>query len=193
MLHWILEQFDVRGTVVIIRHPCAVISSMMRWADYWRKSEKQESRVDISIKKIPDRVYNQNKSIFSECDTQVKKLAIDWCLKYWYTLFEDAKRRIYPFVLTTYESLVTKGRSEFKRVCNALELDEEERQVRSLRKPSSTVSEDAKLSSPERQLSKWKQHLTNTQVDKILNITDAFDMGIYSKSIQPSYDKLWMT
>ena len=31
MLHFFHEKYDVRGTVLIVRHPCAVVSSMLDW------------------------------------------------------------------------------------------------------------------------------------------------------------------
>jgi hypothetical protein len=163
---------------------------MMRYAD-WGRPTKNNKDARLSVEHIPNKVYEPNKCRLRSANTWVEKLAIDWCLNYWYAFFEDAKDEVYPWVLTTYEALVTKGEIEFKRIREALRIDEAEGPVRMLRRASSTVSRNADVSDSKQQISKWKRNLSNTQIDRILDIVDIFGMNFYDRSSEPLYDKVY--
>ena len=42
MLHWMADRVPSRGIVVIIRHPCAVIASMLNMGDNWKPQDVED-------------------------------------------------------------------------------------------------------------------------------------------------------
>ena len=59
-------------------------------------------------------------------------------------------------------------------------------------KPSMSVqkSDIKTVKKPDKQLSKWKNVLSEKQINKILNVVSIFNLDFYNKNPEPDYDKL---
>ena len=60
MLHWLADRFPVRQLVVIIRHPCAVIASMLNMGDNWQpRNMEGQSLTERFGESIPDHIVEK--------------------------------------------------------------------------------------------------------------------------------------
>jgi|AntRauTorcE11897_2_1112592.scaffolds.fasta_scaffold04128_2 hypothetical protein len=193
MLPWFEEQFDVRGILFIVRHPCAVINSMLRYGqwDKWTGDFVQNNLHNRSNALHIDHLPEAAREIFSpiqkRVSTQTQALALMWCLDHYFPLIHAKK---HPWILVPYESLTMNNHKELTRITDALNLNLNDEILRVLDQPSSSVKGKVKQNS-EIQISKWKQQLKNRQIDDILSIVDTAGLSaIYSDGAEPHYDKL---
>jgi hypothetical protein len=190
MLHWIGREFEVRGTVMIIRHPCATISSMLRMGRSWQPdySPKRPHSTHFPDP-IPTKIKNQYRHLLEGRSLWVEHLAIRWCLDYYFPFYEHSSGN-YPWILTAYERLLTKGEEELERIVDALGGSVTEAMRSRLGIPADHASQSLDTTATHKQLAKWRQRLSTEQIDAILRIVDAFDMGFYTDALHPDYDHL---
>lgn len=192
MLPWFAEQFDVRGIIFIIRHPCAVVNSMLRFGpwDKWTWEYIQQDSIaspTVQINHLPESVQNTFAPVIERISTKTEAFTLMWCLDNYLPLLHSTE---HPWTLVPYEKLVKQNHSELRRICSALGVEENKKILKTLDKPSSSVKEEVKENA-DAQLSKWKQQLTPKQIDDILSIVDETGLSrFYSDSIEPDYQQL---
>ena len=185
IIHWLDNQFDMKGIVTIIRHPCATIDSMMRWADYWKEPEGewlQKRRLAYKTN-VPENIYNRFKDIFQGFTSWEENLAIMWCLEY-YFLLEEYPNTNNKWILISYERLLIDGESEIKNTISKLGLDTDSTNI-FLSRPSKTASDSLNSTNLEEQIYKYKKNLSTVQIDQILKIVDTFGIN-YEKYLSLS-------
>jgi len=192
MLPWFAEQFDVRGIIFIIRHPCAVVNSMLRFGQWDRWTwefilNDSVASPTVQIDHLPDSVQNIFAPVKERISTKTEALTLMWCLDHYLPLLHSSE---HPWTLVPYEKLITQSHSELSRICTALGEEVNNEILKTLDKPSSSVKEKVKENA-NAQLSKWKHQLTNRQIDEILSIVDETGLSrFYSDSIEPDYQQL---
>jgi len=191
MLHWFCRQFDVRGPVFIVRHPCAVVASMLRheaWDDEDMRGRSQSEHA-LHGDTLPDPLRDVFGPVLDRIETRVEVLATMWCLDHYVPLVHHATDT-YPWVLVPYERMVTQGREELRRVTEALGVDMTADMRNRLDEPSNSVK-DQLHQEAERQLSKWRRRLSDRQVGEVLSIVREVGLdAAYSRDLEPNYDWL---
>jgi len=189
LLRWLTTTFDVRGTVLLIRHPCAVVSSQLRHGGWNLDQLVQDIEGREAFGEISESLYKRHEEFLSSLSTRVEILAAMWCLDYYVPLFEHTSGAdTSPWVLLPYERLVMQGRTELERMLNALGAVPSSSMVDHLQKPSYSAQGDLKTN-PEQQLAKWKEHLPRQQIDTILGIVEEFSLSeIYGEHPEPKCD-----
>jgi len=189
MLHWFSRQFDVRGTILLIRHPCAVIASQLRhegW-DPDRLVNDLDSRDAFGA--MPDQVYEQHADIFELVTTRFEIMTAVWCLDYYFPLLGDEDSTP-SWILLPYERLVTRGRNELRRVTEALGIEMTSEMKGQFDEPSTSVR-DQLHQDAERQLSKWRRCLSDDQIESVLRIVNQLGLSqFYSEALEPNYEAL---
>lgn len=198
MLPWIVQRFNLRGIFYIVRHPCAVITSQLETGLCgYRPSSPPYFDVFPTLENILDEVsemdaldhnlINKLKTI----ETREEILAAAWCLDNYNILSQPKSNNWRPVV---YEKLI-KEEKEIESLFYSIG----ERKIPRLafnriKKPSSvTMKENRKIVKiPDQQLSKWKERLSEKQIDRILKIVSYFDIDLYSKDSEPKYENLRM-
>lgn len=191
MLHWMAEQFRGRGIVVIIRHPCAVIASMLNMGDNWQprnlEGRSLKQRFDGQI---PESVASELRTIPGAVDSWVGHLAIQWSLDHYFALHEHTDGpNNYPWILTTYERLFTDGERELERIVQALGAHATVDMRNQMATASSFAASDFQPNQ-EHQLTKWRSEFSAEQIDLILNVVGAFDLDFYTEGVLPDFDHL---
>jgi hypothetical protein len=191
MLHWFCRQFDVRGPVFIVRHPCAVVASMLRHEAWEEDDFRGGDRATHALHggTLPDPLRDVFGPILNRVETQVEVLATMWCLDHYVPLVHHAEET-YPWVLVPYERMVTRGREELRRTTEALDVEMTPEIQERLNEPSQSVKDQLHRDA-EQQLSKWRRRLSERQVDKILQIVNEVGLDqAYSRDLEPKYDWL---
>ena len=188
MLHWFCGQFEVRGPVFIVRHPCAVVASMLRHEAWGEDDMRGPDRTQHALHggTLPDSLQEVFGPVLRRIETKVEVLATMWCLDHYVPLVHHAEGS-YPWVLVPYERMVARGREELRRIAKALDVEMTSEMRDRLDEPSQSVK-DQLHKDAERQLSKWRRRLSDRQVDDILRIVsdDGLDQA-YSHELEPNY------
>ena len=193
MLPWFADQFNVCGIIFILRHPCAVVNSMLRYGqwDMWTSEFVQKNKHNTSnalcIDHLPESVREVFAPIQERVSTPTEILAMMWCLDHYIPLVHN---KIYPWILVPYERLIKNNHKELVRITDALDVELNNDVLRVIDKPSSsvkgTINEDTGS-----QIEKWENKLTNLQIDSILSIVNSAGLSsIYSENTEPHYDYL---
>ena len=193
MLPWFADQFDVRGIIFIIRHPCAVVNSMLRFgqwdkmtSEYFHKS-KQNPSSTVYIGDLPQNIREIFEPIQKRVSTQTEALTFMWCLDHFLPLIHN---KTHPWILVPYERLILQNREELKRITHALNVELSNQIVTVLERPSSSVKGNINENT-NAQIVKWQRQLTTQQVNSILSMVDFAGLSdIYSESPEPHYDHL---
>jgi hypothetical protein len=191
MLHWFADQFAVRGIVLVVRHPCAVVASMLRHGAWEEDKLHGGSRRAQALHGgvLPETLRDPFGPVLNRLSTRVGVLATHWCLDHYIPLIQHANGT-YPWILAPYERLLTRGRRELVRITDALDVERTESMAKQLREPSSSV-EDPVRPDVERQLSKWRRHLSDEQIERILEVVDTVGLSsLYTGALEPDYDRL---
>jgi hypothetical protein len=189
MLHWFAGRFDTRGLVFLVRHPCAVVSSMLHhgnWTDESKEGIGARQFVEPADG-LPPALRNAFEPILKHIETRTEALATLWCIDHYVPLVQQADGS-YPWMLVPYERLVARGREELRRVADALDIETTREMEEMFDEPSSSVRDELHESA-ERQLSKWRRRLSVEQVSAILSIVEEAGLShLYTDALEPNYD-----
>jgi Sulfotransferase family len=174
LLPWICRTFKIVPPVLLIRHPCAVVASQLKY--HWNCS--QRPKVPQHLEKYP-----LLKSALAKMQEPEEFLAADWALDQLVALNQP---RPHPWITITYEELLLRPEPTLAKIAENwnVELDMDLAMSR-LRRPSSTVSK-----SGIRGISGWKKDLSDKQVSRILGVAKEFGLGFYTLDDEADYAAL---
>lgn len=180
---WLTARFkDCAGLVYIVRHPCAVIASQLRYKHGGGWSTKRVPSVDgVVADALPTNVLRRVKHTTAKASSVVEALAVQWCLDNYLPLAAGSASG--NRIVITYEDLLLNPEQEMMRIINAIGHDNQKVRPGPINEPSHSVSED--LRSPTRQISKWKKQFTPDEVDAIMGIVEAFGLNLYTHDVRP--------
>ena len=191
MLQWISKNFEIRGMVFIVRHPCAVVSSMIEHGAWSSMNPTGDTLVDYLGGSVPPALEEDIRARVSVLPrTRVEQLALLWALDH-YVPFHYFGSHGYPWTLVPYEALLQDGPDEIERIFEALNSEVPKSAHDHLVEASGSASQDLQVDNTHRQLFKWKRALEPEQVNSIIRIAHAFDLDFYTESVEPDYDLLF--
>ena len=179
LLEWLTNNMDVVTPVLVIRHPCAVIASQINKG--WPPGKR------ILLNNL---YLDQYPEIKRECErlSEPEELAaLAWCLLYHAPLMS---RKPYPFVLVSYEKLVRSGHEELNKIFKILNIPLAKKVIAQLSIPSDTVTSNSQVITGKDPLAGWREKLTKTQCQNIINVLHIFSMDFYGFELEPNYEKL---
>ena len=189
LLQWMGETFSVGGVVLLIRHPCAVISSQLRHGRWDADQLVHDLESVDALGEMPTETFERYRGMFNSLSSRLEVMTAVWCLDYYIPLLGDESKS-FPWLLLPYERLVRQGHHELERVGSFLSVDIPDSIKHSLDRPSFSAQGDVRKE-PVSQLRKWKDHLSESQIATILEIVDRFDLSrFYSSAPEPDYDIL---
>jgi hypothetical protein len=189
LLPWIHRNFDLKGTVILIRHPCAVVSSMLKsggW-EYDQLMQNGVSPFDQAVAgQAPTSLVDRVQPDIEEATTNAEILAHMWALDYHIALnhHEDADGQFSHLV--SYERILTEGKRCVRDLCAFLGEEPNEDMLAQLNRPSRTASDQLSTEDTTRQLRKWKDHLDEKTVDGVLSVVHSYDINMYGQDPMPA-------
>ena len=178
LLPWIVRRFALRGTIHLIRHPCAVVSSQMAHfpvrdpcrADNFRYLERHEPRLLEWAKRLR---------------TDWEERALTWALDQRVPLRAPEPR---SWITVNYETLVLEGEAELERIFEPLQLTISPRVRAALAQNSwqtrAQSLDHARATAAER-LGVWRKRLSAEQISDILEVCDRCGVRIYGEGDTP--------
>lgn len=181
LLSWICENLPVLPPALVIRHPCAIVSSQLNKG--WTPSRTRL----LSNSYFDDYPEIREKCSHLRAPEEINALA--WCLRFHAPL---SIPKPYPYILICYEKMVRNGAQELEKLFDAWKLELTDDIKRQMNKPSDTVTMSSQIISGKDPLAGWKTKLSQQQVDNILAVLAIFDMDFYSEELEPDYEKLYI-
>ena len=197
LLPWMHSRFPLRAIYLILRHPCATISSQLRSNitgyvlnhknDYIPTTKEILSEAS-AIPSISEDRWLMTK--LSSLKTSEERLAAVWSMDTVVPLQYLSKNKD-AWKTIMYEKLMLDFDNEIEEIFEYIHEDTPERAYNLKRTPSKTASKD--LSGDAfKQLSKWKLKLSERQINNILKVTSWFGLDFYNAQPEPDYDRLKM-
>lgn len=184
LLPWLAVNFQIRGMILIVRHPCAVVASLKKHLTklHRRVPDRRQRYVRENLPHLT--AYVQR------LQTEEEILAVRWCCDHHAPL---KHRRDNSWIQVSYEKLVLDGRNELRRIYSALDLAKSENALNRLQSSSLTVhnwSVDHSRASAEERLGNWRRSLDGEQVRRVLSVVDAFGIRGFSEDVVPDFDNI---
>jgi hypothetical protein len=177
LANWLVEQFPYPAAI-IVRHPCAVLSSVMqRHGDEWQLDAMrallerylvQTTLVDDRLAGISDRLRDISSLAAIHTAT--------WCIENAWFLTHPLQSGLSLFF---YEDLVTNTKLEWQRLADALGLEQVPDQAL-LSRPSQQASYRAlRKTSTSEFLGNWQSTLASDELDDVAAILRIFGVTAY--------------
>ena len=179
ILYEIATCFNVK-TVLMLRHPCAVVSSKIRHGGWGHVTKENVTLRDALFEDYP-----HLGPIFDSVDGPEEIQAFIWGVQTYVPLSNPAP---HPWHLTTYESLVTSGPEVIEDIFDYFGEPVPESARNRLDIPSATASGTFQHNKKQGPLRRWKKHLSDDQIDRILEIVHRIGVPFYDRSLMPSDD-----
>jgi hypothetical protein len=188
ILPWLTKRFNI-NPIYIIRHPCAVVASQIKYKHWdWLISNPKARYYQPHCKYKG--IYELYKDIYAKVSRAEERLAADWALHNIVPI--NHKENNIRWITVSYELLYKKPFQEIERIYKRLGLTHTEMALSKIRSPSDT----AMTTSFDRihntsQLESWKSELAGSAVRNILNIVNEFGIHFYDSSPEPDYPKIF--
>jgi hypothetical protein len=177
LLPWMVREFELR-TLLLIRHPCAVVASQLRHSAW---AHVTKDNCTFSPRLAADFPH------FAECFAQIREpeevLAFEWATQAYVPL---ASPRPHRWRLVAYETLLTEREAELERIARHLELPPD-RLLSSaqLSRPSATTESDSLAARGEFRLDGWRRRLSARQIENIYRVVHAMGIHFYDGDAHP--------
>lgn len=169
MLGPVVEKFHLKRNILLIRHPCAVVSSQLNM----HGGKAVWSSVSGPAPDIPEDLSDNVAALRN--GSTARSLAINWAIDQLHPIYRSRPANT---MLVFYEDLIRNSDEEWSRICSIAGADVK----KILDKPSKTVSSDFKTSS---QLDKWKDQLPSEVIDDILSTCHCLGVDLYDDRPMP--------
>lgn len=176
LLPWMSGWMQPRARLLVVRHPCAVVSSQI--ASHWDPP-------DVSIQPQLLEDYPQIRSVMEACETPEEQRALDWAVN---TLVPLAHGSIRQWLTVPYEHLV-RGTSAFESIFArwGREIPAE----LGARFGAWSHTSRRRDERPDRRTTTgWTTHLSREQVSRILGVTRALGLDFYGEDPEPDDERL---
>lgn len=189
LLGWLESSFQLRGTVLLLRHPCATVESQLRTNVHGYPSHREtfpppalvQDEALAALDEVPADLEEDIRSL----EEPHELMALSWAVDTLIPLTEPHPDRTTVF----FEDLVLDGPNQLERIFAALGTEVPEGAAEQLEAPSRTSTKPE--TDDARYLKRWEGGLTDAQADRILEIASWFDLDeIYTDEPVPREDGL---
>jgi hypothetical protein len=173
LLGWMRANFPGMPIVLLLRHPCAVVTSRLAlgWKDNLDETMEQEELVE-------DFLLPVEAEIQASRDDFERHLFL-WCIDNYVPLRQFARGEIH---LAFYENLLKNPEDELQSLFGFLGEDFDDRVYDRLGRPSPLSRKDAPVPSADA----WRRHVSASQVERAGEILDLFGLDrIYGRGPMP--------
>lgn len=183
LMVWLTKKLHIRP-ILLVRHPCAVVQSQMHML-HWEYILKQPEF------KIADFKYNEAYKSYSHIldivKTPEENLAAQWCLNMVSTLSHPSNNS--KWLTIAYENLYLEFNVEIGRIFKWINRPIPTG-IKELHLKPSQYTKEYSLDHIKsgNQLHLWKERLSTSQIDRILNIVDLFGIKAYTEDIHPNLE-----
>ena len=179
LLPWLHQNFNLRS-IVMHRHPCAVVSSQLRFMAFSKIPQNPAGK----FPSFPyNDIYKKYVHVFDTVKSKEEYLAAIWSIKTKYLM--DSQLDVKDSTCIFYEHLLMNSHDTVKKIGKFLNDDALHENPDMLNNASSSIPSKNHLLNGHQQLEKWRNHLDESQIEKILNIVRKFNIDLYDHDLMP--------
>jgi hypothetical protein len=184
MLPWINKKFDIK-TIYLLRHPCAVVSSMMRFDSFKNVHNQIHKYKEMKYSSL----YYKYEDIIAKLESKEEKIAFIWCVQNIIPLESNKykEKRLTIF----YEDLILKPEEEITRIFTFIGKKTPTNIYDNFNTPSFTTVSGSEILKGGNQLSGWKKSLNEKQIDDIINVLKMFKIDLYNEDLTPNKNSIY--
>jgi hypothetical protein len=181
LLAWMSELLPGRPPIHLVRHPCAVVASQLRYPE-WKDADPIGASPSFFAH------HPGLRAAASDLATLEERLAAMWAMdNFVLRSAHDAP----PWMTVTYEQLLTNGAAELQRIAQRLELALAPGVADQLATASGTTSlEDGDRHRAPAAVDSWQEVVSPEQVDRILTVVRRFGLELYDDQPLPDNQQL---
>lgn len=189
LFHWLIARFPIQP-VVLLRHPCAVVTSQLHHYS-WQMLKKQPF---FALASFPyNSYYHQYLELLKEIHSPEGILAALWSINI--KAIHQPHDHNKQWLTIAYEKLYLNAEEEITRLFSWLGHPVPPAVWNNFMRPSISTSDSSfKLiqnRNPAKHLSRWMEDLNKDQIKNIMDVVAAFGINIYTAdSLEPDYNKL---
>ncbi len=188
LLSWVTRRFSV-NPIYLIRHPCAVIASQLKYK-HWDYILKDIRAYFPDPSDRHQELYEHYRDIIGKISLPEERMAAEWALHNVVPVTHPENDR--RWITVAYEKLFMAPESELERIFKRLGIAQPAGILDYVRKPSiTTVAGSNSFIQSGKQLLSWQKSLTQSQIRNILNITRGFGLDFYDESPEPDYARIY--
>jgi len=190
LLPWIDNNFELRAIYLMLRHPCAAISSRIKTWGYPPNVTLAKRITLDSIGRIE--YFRDNRELKKKLENlggAIEVLAAIWAIDTYIPLAYYKRNNPEKWHIVVYEKLVTSFEEEIKAIFSHIG-EPIPREVKRMFSKPSRMSYDKQFIGTSKQLLKWKKHLSQDQIKKILEVVGWFGINFYTENPEPDYNAL---
>jgi len=173
--------FPENKRIIMFRHPCAVVSSLMRARGDWSHWEHDD--VVLPLRRMFGDVID---SIHDQFGSPEELLAASWAADVVAVLAETTPK---DTLLLTYEEMSRDPSTTLDRLFGYLNEPVPPGAAESVARPSETSNSDSAIRERKDPIRAWTGKLTDAAVRRILNVTRRFGINFYDTNPEPD---LWI-
>jgi hypothetical protein len=188
LLPWLTKRFNI-NPIYILRHPCAVIASQLKYK-HWDYILKDVKAYFPDPQNRYKEIYTQYQDIIDTITKPEERLAAEWALHNIIPVSHEENDR--RWITVSYEKLYKDPEPSLTRIFNRLNIEIPGEILTEITRPSITTIDESRTNiKAGNQLESWKRSLSSTQVKNILRIVNEFGIDFYDESPEPDYSKIY--
>ncbi len=179
LLPWLVERFPLPKPVLLVRHPCAVVASMIKhgaWDAHPIPPPRPASHRH-------DELMIHYHDIAGPITTKEEYLAFIWCSTHAYLLKNPLNDKAWTTI--TYEELLLDTEATLKKVFTPWGMPVPQEALEISKRPSRTTRPGSPTEQPLDRISHWCSQLDPGQQDRILRMLQRFDVDLYDSDPLP--------
>jgi len=185
ILPWLVEHFKLKNTWLLLRHPCAVISSQLNHGSWEYVKQPKNLKHPKIVRELLEELPRVRELVKKNLRPE-EKLAVTWGFDY-YVPLRFMHRNNYQLLF--YEHVVRNGKDSLIPFCERLGVDYKNFHFDSLLNKKSFTTKKDEQGITNDPLSKWKFRLSKEQTERILTVVKAFGLDFYDIYPEPDMKK----
>jgi hypothetical protein len=183
MIGWIRAHFPEMPVILLLRHPCAVLNSLLRL--HWHRDAKAHILAQPLL--MEDHLEPFRAEIESTTG-DVDNHLLAWCANYYVALRELAGQRVF---VAFYERFLAEPRTEIARLFAFLGRPFDDRIFERMKVPSAQArvarhGDSSAIVTGGDVLDEWRKHITPEQLDRSLALLKRFGLdAMYGAETMP--------
>ncbi|MGQ0669030.1 MAG: sulfotransferase [Actinomycetota bacterium] len=179
LLPWIHGAFPEVAIVLVLRHPCAVVASQLRWGREWP--------VDLSRflaePALVEDVLAPFASEIASANSEFERHIFAWCIESYVPLHQLRPGEIQ---VVFYENLCTTPAAELERLLGFLDARPDGGALARLGRASSSTRKDSAIVTGGDLVSGWRAHVSDGELRRAVEILELFGLDrIYGDDPMP--------
>ena len=183
MIGWIRAHFPEMPVILLLRHPCAVLNSLLRL--HWHRNA---SALILAQPQLMEDHLEPFRGVIEAAEGDVENHLLAWCANYYVALRQLAGQRVF---VAFYERFLAEPRAEIARLFAFLDRPFDDRVFKQMKVPSVQArvarhGDSSAVVTGGDLLDEWRKHVTPEQIERTLALLQRFGLdAIYGEGSLP--------